>query len=539
MSKKIIIILLSVFIASSLTGEEIKDNITTVSDPDSLIPGSAVVSIKIQQIVKAVDFINAKKEFINFNRAFPEVEKWIRSVKEKTEIDLLNAKSLKETGVDINKAFYMALLDNGEKNETIIIIPVKDKKNFPFTVVKLLKKTDETGSLDLNPAISSYKGFRVFQIQNNIFFTVIDDYFILTHSGSILSEIIDLKSKDNEMSLSADAFYKDYKIKSESNNGSNIISIFIKKAFLNRKKKASDIKDTDNGTTQIPKFNFVNYISLQLASEGDEMSLTGGLSVNKEDPFGNFLMQAINTGLFEKALFADNPTGYHFVSLDINKIKNYLDQLTDTENKLYRPYSKFQRSGTGENVLKDAILPCSKSFINLIFTKSKNSGQMDNAILYIPMKDCGEIDATLKKIKAELKKRYTADEAFGEEKINGINSFWFKDDSGNKYYILENKGNFYAGNDIESIKVVLNTQEKNSLEIKKDFIKKTGKNTFLLSYTQFDEESFFKAVLLMLAFNQNPGLYGFISKIESIILIGEKIDSEIILNLKIKILSGK
>jgi hypothetical protein len=541
MIKKVLIFMLALLISIPLAGEDIKDISAMISEPDNLIPDSAMIFIKLKNIQNTLDFLNEKKEYYNIGKVFPEFERQIKLVKEKTGVDLLNTKSLKDAGIDINKSVYIAAFKEGEKsNETVIFIPVTDKKNFPFAFIKLLKKTStDPNNPDLNPAISTYKNTRVFQISKDIFFTVIDDYFVLTRSGNTLSAVIDLQVKDKLNSLATDTLYKDYKTKFEASSESNIACIFIKKSILDRDKKASLQNDTGNIEEQKTSYNYINYLSLCVDSEPDVISFTGNLSVNRDDPAGDFLLQAITTGLLNKALFAENPTGFHFISLDLEKIKNYLDQSADKNSDLFRQYGKFQNSNTGKNIFKDTALPCSKSFLNVIFMKSKNAGQMDNMVLYIPMKECGKIELTVKKIKDEIKKRHTAEGTFGEEKINGTNSFWFRDDSGNKFNIFEFNGNLYAGNDVEALKKVLDVKDKFFPDIKNGFIKNTDDNTFLLSYTRFDEESFFKAVLMMLAFNKNPGLYGFIGKMESINLIGKKIDNDISLNLNIRMQPAK
>ncbi len=141
MLKKIPIILLSLFISLPLTGEEVKDNAATLNEPDTLIPISAPYIVKVRKIKDALDFINGKKEYFNFNKMFPELGKWIQLVREKTGIDLLDPKSLKEAGININEALYSTSTDTDErKDQTVVFIPITDKKNFTNSVVRLLKK---------------------------------------------------------------------------------------------------------------------------------------------------------------------------------------------------------------------------------------------------------------------------------------------------------------------------------------------------------------------------------------------------------------
>jgi hypothetical protein len=536
MLRKVLIILLAVFISLPLASEVITNNISAQNDPDSLIPKSVSFLVKINKIQNAVKFINEKKNYFNINKLFPDLEKQILVFKEKTGTDLLDSKSLKDAGIDISRPLYLAAIDNAEKNyEALTFIPITDTKNFAINFIKLLKKSSlNPGNPELNPAISSYKNIRVFQVSGNIFFTVIDDYFVMARSGNILSAVIDLKVKDNDASLAADAVYKEYKNKSGVSTDSNIISFFAQKSLFEKDKKQLQ----ENIESEVPakksNFGYMKYLTLDLNSETNEFSLISNLSVNKEDPIGNLLLQVITSGLTEKAQFAENPTGYHFLSLDLEKIKNYLDQAAAKGDVSVRQYEKFQNSEAGKNILKEIVLPCSKSFFNIIFTKSKNPGQMDNTVVFISMKECSEIEPTLKKIKEELKKRHNNDDTFGEEKINDVNSFWIKDNNGNRFNVLEYKGNLYAGNNTETLKNAMNVKDKFFPDIKNDFIKKADKNTFLISYTNLDDESFFKAALMMITFNQNPGLYTFISKIENITLIGKKIDTDINLNFTVK-----
>jgi hypothetical protein len=537
--KIIITTLISFFISTALVGEEKKDTAMLCSEPDSLTPSSAEIFIKVTKISKVIDFINSRKDSYNLGNLLIKNVNWIKVLKDKTKIDILNLKTLKDIGIDIDKALYMTSLGY-EKNEpdSIIFLPVTDKKNFPSNFIKFLKIINEdNNNPDLNPAISTYKDTRVFQIPNKIFFAVIDDHFVLTSSGKLLTNIIDMKINGCDSALSMNPIYKAYKSKSETSNDSNLINVFFKKEFLDNKYKAAEPKDAGKGIqAKKANLNFINYISLSLDNETDDLSLRGVVSINKNDPTGDLLLNVMTTGLFENGLFADNPAGYHFLSIDINRINEYFSTMTDKNDSAYKAYAGIMNPDSKMNFLKDAVLPCSKSFINIIFKKPGTAGEIDNFIVYIPMKECGDIKKTLKNFKNQTEKNHPEEGTFGEEKIDGHDSFWFKNGSNSKIYILEYKGNLYAGNDVEFIKSVLDLPDKNSMDIKNDFIKRIDKNTFLVSYTQFDDESFIKAILMMVAYNNNSDLYQFIRKTGSIYLTGKKIDNDLIFNLGLKML---
>jgi hypothetical protein len=537
----IITLLISILISIGSTGEEKKENAGICGEPDTLIPSNAELFIKVAKISKAIDFINSRKDSYNLANIILKNVKWIKIFKDKTNLDLLNTKSLKDIGIDIDKALYLTGLgyENNEP-ESIIFLPITDRKNFPFNFIKFLKIINEDKSgPDLNPAISAYKGIRVFQIPNKIFFAVIDEYFVLTSSGSILTNIIDMRAAGCSSGLSTNPAYMAYRTKSEKNNGPNIISIFLKKEFLENKTKPSDTKDPGKDIqTKKSNPNFINYISLSLDNDADDLSLKANVSINKDDPAGDLILNALTTGLFENALFADNPTGYHFLSVDMNRINEYFNSIADKNDSAYKSYSRIMNPDNNPDFSKDAVLPCSKSFINIIFKKPKNAGEMDNFILYLPMEKCGDFEKTLENIKKQIEKNHPEKGNFGEEKIDGHDSFWFKNGSYSKINILKYKGNIYSGNNVDFIKAAMNSTDKKSIDINNDFIKRIDKNTFLVSYTQFDDESFIKAILMMLVYNNNSDLYQFVSKTGTIYLTGKKTDNDLIFNLKLKMLQN-
>jgi len=537
----IITLLISILISIGSTGEEKKENAGICGEPDTLIPSNAELFIKVAKISKAIDFINSRKDSYNLANIILKNVKWIKIFKDKTNLDLLNTKSLKDIGIDIDKALYLTGLgyENNEP-ESIIFLPITDRKNFPFNFIKFLKIINEDKSgPDLNPAMSAYKGIRVFQIPNKIFFAVIDEYFVLTSSGSILTNIIDMRAAGCSSGLSTNPAYMAYRTKSEKNNGPNIISIFLKKEFLENKTKPSDTKDPGKDIqTKKSNPNFINYISLSLDNDADDLSLKANVSINKDDPAGDLILNALTTGLFENALFADNPTGYHFLSVDMNRINEYFNSIADKNDSAYKSYSRIMNPDNNPDFSKDAVLPCSKSFINIIFKKPKNAGEMDNFILYLPMEKCGDFEKTLENIKKQIEKNHPEKGNFGEEKIDGHDSFWFKNGSYSKINILKYKGNIYSGNNVDFIKAAMNSTDKKSIDINNDFIKRIDKNTFLVSYTQFDDESFIKAILMMLVYNNNSDLYQFVSKTGTIYLTGKKTDNDLIFNLKLKMLQN-
>jgi hypothetical protein len=313
----------------------------------------------------------------------------------------------------------------------------------------------------------------------------------------------------------------------------------IKKEFLeNRDRKANPGDAAKDINAKNTDFNFIKYISLSLDDDADYISFRGNISVNREDPAGDMLLNVLTTGLFENALFADNPSGYHFLSIDLSRMNEYFNEKAGKNKSAYRTFSRMFIPDNNPGFLEEAVLPCSKSFINIILKKPRTPGEMDNFIVYVPMNECGDIEKTFEIIKKETERNHPGKGNFGEEKIDGHESFWFKNGS-SKINILEHNGDIYAGNNADFIAAVLNSAGKKSKDINNDFIKRIDKNSFLVSYTQFDDESFIKAILMMLAYNSNAELYQFIGKTGSIYLTGQKNDNDLLFHLRLKMLRSK
>ena len=241
MKHKIFILLTFIFISTILIGEEKIDSTSKCGSPDSLIPQNTGLIIKVPKISQAVDFLNSKNNY-NLGNLLKNNIKWIKLLKDKTSIDLLAVKTLKDIGIDVEKAFYLTSYGY-EKNEpdSIIFLPVTDKKKFPYNFIKFIKLiNDNKNNLDLNPAVSMYKDVRVFQIPGKIFFAVLDNYFVLTSSGEALSSVIDMKKGGCVSSLTADQVYLDYKSKSEINN--DIFQCFCKKRIFSKNIKCCSDK---------------------------------------------------------------------------------------------------------------------------------------------------------------------------------------------------------------------------------------------------------------------------------------------------------
>ena len=120
--------------------------------------------------------------------------------------------------------------------------------------------------------------------------------------------------------------------------------------------------------------------------------------------------------------------------------------------------------------------------------------------------------------------------------------------TGNKIYTLTNNNNYYTGNNIEFIKAVMKSNNKNLHDIKNIlssrkteaekkqniFAQGVDKNTFLFSYIKFDDNSFMRVILTMMLLHLNPDMYSIINNIRSIDITGKKIDNYFTFNMNIQ-----
>ena len=119
---------------------------------------------------------------------------------------------------------------------------------------------------------------------------------------------------------------KSYKTKKYKNNkkskSERLIDKLKRKTGKNISRDNNEGVDKDNNikkdirkSIESSMFNFIDYIGLGLNEHSDEISAKIFLSTNKDDSFTNFLMNIFTTGMIQKAIFVQNPVGYHYVSI--------------------------------------------------------------------------------------------------------------------------------------------------------------------------------------------------------------------------------
>ncbi|MBN2042074.1 MAG: hypothetical protein JW864_18705 [Spirochaetes bacterium] len=552
------ILLLTIIIFSQALAEDQDGKTTIFSTAEKHSLSSNLIFMELTNIPKTIELLNKDSHFSSIADSLFAYKKKTLEFKNSTGIDLLNNESLKKAGFDINRAAYMSVYyKHNRKSENTFYLPVLSPKIAALNFVKLIKRLNKDNpEADLNPAVNTYKNFKVYQIQPDIFYTFIDGYFILTASGDSIKAVIDLHSEDSKLSLSEDPYYIDFKNKKETDN-SEILTIFLKpgssgpenQANITKKDQPENIQKNSDGKsgdiTDYPenpgkKENSlpVNYITVCLKGTTDNITVLITTSTNKENEDAKQFADMIITGLAGKHIKDEQITGYHFLSFDFFKLNNYCKDHHQNTG-ICRLYNAILKSINLDNFLREKdTMPCPQSFVNIILRKSDTPGEMDHFLVFIPMNECEIFDDLLENITDNLEIKYPGDLS-GKERIDDVNSFWFITDDNNKINILEYNKDLYIGNNIDFIKKSLKSDNFDLSGTKDSFYKEMDEKTFLFSNSKFDEESFLKALLIMMAFKENPELSPIISRIYNISLTGKKNDFDYNLILQLNFIDDK
>lgn len=563
MKKKITALLISI----AMTGVFAAETDLKINIPENITPASSDFFLKTNNLQKTLKIINILISTFQIYEPFRKFKTIAANIKKKTGIDILNENSFKKIGIDTGKSICISSSTIKAKKEPILFIPVSDKKNFPLTFIKLLKIIDGENQVDLNPIVSEYQNYRISQVLSDIFFTMIDDYFVITSDADLLKKVIDLKTVPGSTSLNDDPSYQDYILKKNICD----IDVFAKKNFLIRSqsqeiatipaapKDADDAEkipgpDAEENRTEVitgeitegntadektesssanSYADCINYLGFGLKYDPKEIVFEISMSADTKEPDTDRLTKIFTTGLKEKTLFNENPISYHFLSLNIKALNEYLKVISEKDENVKQYYSGMKEllKNTLDLNLDDDTLECFGNMINIVMQKSETPGTMDKYIMFIQMRECSNSGDIWDGLKNYINKRYMNQS--GEENSENYKSLWFTDEKG-KTYIVLNSNNYYMGNDIELIKTVIADKNKNLTNIKNSCIGLVDNDTFLFSYTRFDNESFLKAVVTMLFLQINPGLYTITNKIDSISLTGKKNANYFSIDLNIK-----
>lgn len=542
--------------------------------PAGLVPSSAIMYVQTSRISSAVPaavfFIgnllpaeNAKK-----------IEAWRADFKTRAGVDVLDATSLAKAEIDVSRPAAMAYLDAKKESERImILVPVKNEKTFPQRFVEVLKKLNrDKPALDLHPAISRHNDHAVYRMMKDVFFTGTKGYLVVASSMDIITSVLDTTARP----LSAEPLFADYTAKKRAGND---LDIYLKKSFLQQigedrlKKKAEDADDSradgdiapdgepgkeeppaadDGASRRDPgdkdtlsmvrsQTDFFDYVAVAFARTKEGVSLDLSASLTGGNPSTALLAELFRPGLPPFLLAASDPLAYHYVSFDLRALDAFCARNASVPEyaRMCGQYKKFKKD-TGGSLgidMDSDFLPWFGGYFNVIMRKARIAGTLDNFVMYVPMSDRSKASALVKKLRSAAKEKNTDEGAFGDERIDAIPSFWFKDKRGNRISVLADERGVFVANNTEFLRAVL-AGESRQTRPASGLFGSPDPGTFLLSFLKIEKESYMKALLMFLTYNAGPHVAGLVNRIDTVSMSGGRSGNYYSLSVAFKLLEA-
>ncbi|HSV97464.1 MAG TPA: hypothetical protein VLM75_11105 [Spirochaetota bacterium] len=543
---------------TSVTSAEIRSD---RNGPADLVPSSAIMYMQTSRLSSAapaaVFFIG---NFLPAENA-KKIEAWRADFKTKAGVDVLDVASLTKAEIDVSRPAAMAYLDAEKESERImILVPVNNEKTFPQRFVEVLKKANkDRPAIDLHPAVSRHNNHAVYRMMKDVYFTGIKGYLVVASSMDIITSVIDMGATP----LSAEPLFADYAARKRAGND---LDIFFKKSFLQQigeerlKKKEDDSGDSpegdgdgtpedDSGEIGGPSTSdkkaqkrvpgakdalsmvssptgFFDYVAVAFARTKEGVSLDFSASLTGGNQSTALLSGLFRPGLPAFLLAASDPLAYHYVSFDFRALDAFCEK--NASSPEYGPtceqYKKFKKdAGSSLGIDMDAdFLPWFGGYFNVIMRKAKIAGTLDNFVMYVPMTDRGKVSALTKKLRSAVKAKNTDEGAFGDERIDAIPSFWFKDKRGNRISVLADERGVFVANNTEFLRAVLEGEGKQAATVSGLF-GNPDPGTFLLSFLKMEKESYMKALLMFLTYNAGPHVAGLVNRLDTVSLSGGRV----------------
>lgn len=536
-------------------------------DPAALVPASAVMYAATSQLERALP----EAAYV-INEVLPDsnsknVLEWRTRFKERTGIDVFSPESLSRADVDIKRPAAVAYLKAAKDDERIIIlIPVKNPGRFPLRFVDIMKRFNrDKPAMDLNPVVTRYKNHAVYQMQKDIFFASIGDYFMLAPSGPVVTAVIDIASGGGPAPLADDPLFRDYRAKM---GGDSDLGVYMKKEFFdeidsynrarrNRLREGESLKNgepgrgaekSDEAEGSAPPARavsqdlaFLDYVCLSIKSSGKGVSVQIGASLKKDDQIAGVFSRVFKTGLPESLLFPDDPLSYYYLALDLAVFEEVCGGGGGRLSKMCETYARLKdslRQESGIDLARD-FLPYYGGYINAAIRKTRIAGKLDNYVVYIPMRGREQSAAFYKKLKAGMRQKHGGEGRFGEERIDALPAFWYTDDKGNRISVVAHDTGLYAGNNTEFLREGM-ARKGNPLELKTvGDVKRVDRDSFMFFYFRLDSESYVKAIMMLLVQASNPKLAGIIQRIDHFTIIGKRIDTYFSVDFSLSVSSEK
>jgi len=422
---------------------------------------------------------------------------------------------------------------------------VKNDRTFPQRFVEVLKKANrDRPALDLHPAVSRHGNHAVYRMMNDVFFTGTKGYLVVASSQAIIASVLDAGAS----SLASEPLFAEYFAKKRPGND---LDLYITKTFIkqigeerrgkNRPHSDDDADENEGGapdgkperkspggdtlSMMGARPAFFEYMAAGFARTKDGISLDFSLALAGASPSTALLSELFRPGLPEYTLSAADPLAYHYVSFDMKALDAFCEKNAGSSEfeRMCAQYAKFKKdTGASLGVDLDAdFLPWFGGYFNVVMRKAKIAGTLDNFVMFVPMAERAKSAALMKKLRGAVNEKNTDQGAFGEERIDAVPSFWFKDKRGNRISVLAAERGLYVANNTEFLREVL-ASDSGISNPAAGLFGKPDPGAFLLSYLRVEKESYMKALLMFLTYNAGPHIAGLVNRIETISLAGTR-----------------
>jgi len=495
----------------------------TIGDTESITPEKAYIFIKtrnIQRLLKSFNYIiyhilgeEERDSIISQRDAFKDI----------TGIDYLNEESLKSFGIDTGRSLSYAIFPQDTGREVIeLFIPVKNGIAFTEKFIEIARRYIQ----EIEPHSVQYKDITVTELKEDMYVAFLNNYFVITSTDDCIKEIIDIHRERNR-SLILNPKYKKYIAEGKNNFD---VNIYISPAIANSINitQKDNIDDTTENTYDSELIlNAVEYISAGFGIEDNTLKMKGALLFAEDNPYVDMILGLLKTGQNQKALDV-NADSYIFISLNYK----YLNNLCKSNAPFCETYNSFKKNIKDEGKIdfEKEILPYFSGMTNVFLIDSGSSIIGDIAI-FLAIDDAQKSEELWKKFKNSVQGRYSKNKKFGEERIDGRNSFWYIDQNNIRYFVTFDKRGIYTGNNVNLIKNALKakTFEKNNLQTSN--VPLNDKTFFFMN---IKKNPFLRNMLLMRS-QDSAAIAPFLSKLKEMNIFCEKLDRHISIGIDIEL----
>ncbi len=504
--------------ASGLPGE----NSTT--ETERRVPGNAIFHIRVSGASELSELLGlyVSHAVSGVDDPLPGL---LAGMKKQSGIDVLNVNSLKKAGIQTDGPLSLSAYQVGDSRNYLLIVPVTGGKSFPNTFTKIIQRVNKGRDLDLDPVITRYNRFAAYQILNDIFYTADDDYFILSSSGALLKQAMDLSAGEKSTASLADDPEFSRLLSCAGTSGDMLV--FTRKGlpwniFVRDQRDAPATEAGDVASD-------ISFSGAVISSRSDSLDATVLLSFS-DTPSGKNMLNALKPVKDAVYPLLDEANFSAFLALNVTSLYDYCDNggKNGTLCPVIRPCLAFLDNILGLNI-SGGLLPLSGGMVSLQTARTKEPGKSDSILLYASKDPAVPASGITRAIREELKGG--DGESRGTKTLGEDEWFWKLDQQGNRVYIFGGETGLFIVNNTALASGVLAEKRHGMKELRGDFAG-DRENIFFLTKLNVRDESFIKTILLLSIYNSHRRLFNIAGLLDTVTMAGSVKDCAVIIDLR-------